>query len=259
MEINKLKNIVVQFLIEGEIIDIKPLNGGFINDTFIVYTSKDYSNYILQRKNHIIFSNIPAMMDNIKKVTTHLKQQVINRGGNPQREVLTVIETINNDLYYRDIDGNYWTMCIYIDNSITFDKADSLDLCYKGGTGMGQFQSDLSNFEDTLTETIKGFHNIRWRYKQWNEILLQDKYNRKKDLNQEINWIESRIHNMLKYWEKVESGEIPIKVTHNDTKLSNILFDENQNVLCIIDLDTVMNSTSLNDFGDVDLPNNFGQ
>jgi Ser/Thr protein kinase RdoA (MazF antagonist) len=119
-----------------------------------------------------------------------------------------------------------------------------------GGKGIGKFQAQLADFTEPLAEVIKGFHNIRWRFQQWDEALAADKAGRKAELATEIEWIESRREKMLDFWKMVEDGRLPLRVTHNDTKLSNILFDQNDEVLCVIDLDTVMSSTALNDFGD---------
>ena len=119
-----------------------------------------------------------------------------------------------------------------------------------GGRGIGRFQALLADFNEPLAEVIKGFHNIRWRFEQWDKALAEDRAGRKGSVLEEIGWIESRRESMLKFWEMVEQGVLPMRVTHNDTKLSNILFDENDEVLCVIDLDTVMSATSLNDFGD---------
>ncbi len=242
--------IVAKFVFDGEVETIAPLGEGFINDTFTVTTKGDAPNYIFQRKNHLIFTDVPSMMENIEKITVHLKEKVIARGGDPMREVMTICKTSDGKGYYNDEDGNFWTMCVFISDSVTFDRADSLDLCYKGGVGIGRFQSDLVDFKGELVETIKGFHNIRWRFKQWDETIAADKAGRVAELAEEISWIESRRAEMLHFWSLVENGEIPTRITHNDTKLSNVLFDKSGSVLCMIDLDTVMSSTSLNDFGD---------
>lgn len=246
----KLQNIISHFLLQGAVEQIKQLGEGFINDTFIVKTKGDAPNYILQRKNDAIFPDVPAMMDNIAKVTAHLKEKVEQAGGDPMRETLTVVGTEEGKLYYKDSEGNYWAVCIFIDGSVTYDRADSPALAYKGGQGIGKFQSQLSDFTEPLAETIKGFHNIRHRFVQWDEALKADKAGRKGVLAEQIDWIESRRESMMEFWGKVENGEIPTRVTHNDTKISNILFDQKGEVLCVIDLDTVMSSTSLNDFGD---------
>ena len=108
----------------------------------------------------------------------------------------------------------------------------------------------MSDFDGELTDILPGFHDIRYRYKQWDEAIRSDAAGRVANLTQEIRWIESRKAEMLEFWEKFESGEIPKRVSHNDTKINNILFDDEGNVLCVIDLDTVLSSTCLNDFGD---------
>ena len=245
-----LKEIAGQF-IPCEIIDsVKPLGEGFINDTFTVKTIGSTPDYILQRKNKNIFPDVPAMMDNIVRVTAHLKKTVAAQGGNPEREVLTVINAKDGKPYFQDGNEEFWAVCVFISDSLTYDRADTPELAYKGGVGIGRFQSLLSDFNEPLAEVIKGFHNIRWRFAQWDEAVKRDAAGRVSSLATEIGWIESRREEMLRFWSLVENGTIPMRVSHNDTKLSNILFDKNGNVLCVIDLDTMMSSTSLNDFGD---------
>lgn len=244
---NHLLNIANRFAFDQEVIDIRALGEGFINDTYIVTTQGP--RYILQRKNHNIFPDVAAMMHNISRVTAHLKAKVIEAGGNPEREVLTVIPTREGDLYYHDGE-NYWAAALYIEGSVTHDIADTPRLAYMGGRGVGRFQAMLADFNEPLDEVIKGFHNMRWRFEQWDKALSEDRAQRKASVCEEITWITSRRASMLEFWSMVERGELPMRVTHNDTKLSNILFDENDEVLCMIDLDTVMSSTSLNDFGD---------
>ena len=258
---DKHLTIASKFEIEGTVTEITPLGPGFINDTFIVKTEEG-SKYILQRKNHIIFPDVPGMMNNILMVTEHIKSKVAAEGGDPMREVLTVVKrnssTITEeekalpyrDLYYKDEDGNFWAVCVFIEGSITYEKADTPALAFKGGQGIGKFQAQLADFTTPLSETIKGFHNIRWRFQQWDEAIATDAAGRVKDLAEEISWIESRKEEMLNFWSLVENGTIPTRVTHNDTKISNILFNAEGEVLCVIDLDTCMSSTSLNDFGD---------
>ena len=242
----RLAFIASQFEIEGEIASIKALGEGFINDTYIVTTVGDAPDYILQRKNHVVFPDVPGMMANIKAVTDHIKSKV----ADPMRETLTIVPARDGKLYIKDGE-NYWAVCLYIPNTVTYDRADSAALAYQGGVGIGRFQALLADFTQPLNETIKGFHNIRWRFEQWDATLAADPVGRAKEVSEEIGWIESRREEMLAFWAKVESGEIPTRVTHNDTKISNILFDATSgDVLCAIDLDTVMSSTSLNDFGD---------
>ena len=243
---DRLLQIASQFAFEGEITAIEPLGEGFINDTFVVTTLGDTPNYILQRKNHHVFPDVPAMMDNIKRVTEHIKAKV----ADPMRETLTVVPAKDGRLYVEEGE-NYWAACLYIPDTVTYDRADTTDLAYQGGVGIGRFQALLADFTEPLNEVIKGFHNIRWRFQQWDAVLAADPAGRVKEVQEEIAWVEERREEMLAFWAKVESGEIPTRVTHNDTKISNILFDRSSGkVLCAIDLDTVMSSTSLNDFGD---------
>ncbi len=246
MNNEKLFAIAHLFDLEGVVAEIKPLGEGFINDTFIVRTEGDAPNYILQRKNHLIFPDVPAMMENILAVTEHIKRKV----EDPMRETLTVIRAKDGKLY-AEVEGNFWAVCLFIEGTSSYDRADSPELAYQGGVGIGRFQALLADFTEPLSETIKGFHNIRHRFAQWDATLAADPVGRVKELEEEISWIESRREQMLAFWSKVEDGTIPTHVTHNDTKISNILFDAaSGEVLCAIDLDTVMSSTSLNDFGD---------
>lgn len=245
-----LQDIASHFALQGPIDSIDSLGDGFINDTFLIRTAGNAPDYILQRKNKSIFPDVPGMMENIRKVTEHIRRRVIAEGGDPMREAMTVVPTRDGKLYYVDPEGEYWAVTVYIADTVAYNKADSPELARKGGEGIGKFQAQLADFTEPLVETIPGFHNIRYRFVQWDEALKRDAAGRVKDLATEIGWIESRRAEMLDFWKLVEEGTIPTRVTHNDTKINNILFDKQGRVLCAIDLDTVMNSTSLNDFGD---------
>lgn len=247
----ELKKIAEQFQIEGEIASIRPLGEGFINDTYILKTvGEDSPNYLFQRKNKTIFKDVPSMMDNIQKVTTHLKTKIIANRGDPLRETMTLTKTHDGALYQLDEEGEFWTMCLFIEDSISYESADTPELAYSGGKGIGKFQRMTSDFEGQLVDILPGFHNIRFRFEQWDKVLTKDPVNRKSALKEEISWIEDRREEMLQFWSLVEEGIIPTRVTHNDTKINNILFDQQGNVLCMIDLDTVLSSTALNDYGD---------
>lgn len=245
-----LKHVGEQFAFEGTVLEIRQLGEGLINDTFFVETQGEAPNYILQRKNRHIFRFIPEMMENIRQVTEHLKKKITAQGGDPLREALTLTPTRDGKLFFQDADGEYWAACLFIEDTITYERADSLELAYQGGKGIGRFQSMLSDLTAPLADTLPGFHNMRYRFEQWDEILRRDPAGRKAALTEEIGWIESRRPEMMAFWALVENGEIPKRVTHNDTKISNILFDLKGDVLCVIDLDTVLGSTCLNDFGD---------
>lgn len=243
-------NIEKHFSFEGIVKEIRPLGEGLINDTYFVETEGDDPNYILQRKNKNIFKDVPAMMDNIHRVTTHLKGKIVAQGGDPLREALTVIPTVDGKLFYKDEDGEFWAACLFIEDTITYQYADSSELAAQGGKGIGKFQAMLADMDGTLADILPGFHNMRFRFQQWDDILKKDPVGRKAQVQKEIEWIENRRDEMLALWARAESGEIPTRVTHNDTKISNILFDKQGNVLCVIDLDTVLSSIVLNDYGD---------
>ncbi|MBD0779887.1 aminoglycoside phosphotransferase family protein [Maribacter sp. ANRC-HE7] len=249
--LSELNNIAKQFQVEGEIESIKPLGEGFINDTYILKTiGEDSPNYLFQRKNKTIFKDVPSMMDNIQNITTHLKAKIVADGGDPLRETMTLTKTHDGRLYQLDEEGEFWTMCLFIDDSVSYESADTPELAYSGGKGIGKFQRMTSDYEGQLVDILPGFHNIRFRFEQWDEVLAKDPVGRKSMVKEEISWIEDRREEMLRFWTLVEDGTIPTRVTHNDTKINNILFDKKGDVLCMIDLDTVLSSTALNDFGD---------
>lgn len=246
----KLIGIASQFIPSNEIIEIKPSGEGFINNTYFVSTTQNSPHYILQRKNKTIFRNIPEMMKNIEKVTHFIKDKIIESGGDPHKEVLQVITTNTGELYFEDEEKEFWVMTVYIPDTITYEKATDTSLARKGGEGIGKFLNLLSDFSEPLYPTLKGFHDLSFRFKQWEECKSKNLSGRKEKISEEIVWVESRIPKMMEFWRNVEEGRLPKRVTHNDTKLSNILFDKNGNVQCVIDLDTVMLNTALADFGD---------
>jgi thiamine kinase-like enzyme len=249
MDNKVLMNVATHFQFEGKVKTVRSLGEGLINDTFFVETTGHSPNYILQRKNKNIFQNIPAMMNNIYKVTTHLKNKIIETGGDPFHEALTLIQAEDGKFYYKQ-DDDYWTACLFIEDTITHQLASSLELAYQGGKGIGKFQSMLSDMKESLDDILPGFHNIKFRFDQWDRAIENDKAGRIKQLPTEISWIEKYRKEMLDFYSKIEAGIIPSRVTHNDTKISNILFDKSGNILCVIDLDTVMNTPCLYDYGD---------
>lgn len=249
MNIDLIK-IALNFKIEGTIDEVTALGQGFINDTYIIKTKSTSPTYILQRKNKNIFSPIPAMMDNIQKVCLHIKKKVEKVGGNPMREAMTIIPATDGKLYWLDDEQEYWAVCLFIEDTIAYESAKTPKLAYAGGKGIGKFQSLVSDLKEPLVNILPGFHDIRYRFKQWDEVLAKNPVERKAEVAKEIEWIESRKAEMLDFYKLVENGTIPTRISHNDTKINNILFDKKGDVLCVIDLDTVLSSTVLNDFGD---------
>ncbi|MGN0190853.1 MAG: phosphotransferase enzyme family protein, partial [Candidatus Cryptobacteroides sp.] len=215
---DKFNEIASRFALDGEISEIKPLGEGFINDTLIIRTKGDAPDYILQRKNKAVFPDVPAMMNNIWMVTNHIKGKV----ADPDRETLTVVPAKDGRLWCRDPEGEYWAVCTFIPDTLSYTQADSPSLAYQGGVGIGRFQSLLSDFREPLAEIIKGFHNLRWRFVQWDEAVKNDAAGRVAGCGEEISWIESRREKILAFAALVENGTLPCRVTHNDMKISNI-------------------------------------
>ena len=244
-----LVHIARQFLLPEAPLAVSPLGEGFINDTYLVGTAADIR-YILQRKNRNIFKNVPAMMSNIEKVTAHIRKKALIQGKDPLRSTLHLYQTQEGKSYYIDEKGEFWACFLYISNTQCFSQADSPLLARAGGVGIGQFQCQLADFEQTLEDILPGFHDIRFRYSQWDATIAEDRVGRCKDLAREIDWIAQRREEMLRFKELIENKTIPLRVSHNDTKISNILFDAQGEVVCVIDLDTVLQSTVLYDFGD---------
>lgn len=246
----KLNEIAGNFRLEGTLKNVAALGEGFINDTYIVEMQEGAPRYILQRKNKRVFSPVPSMMENIEKVCSHIKRKVKEAGGDPMREAMTVIRTKNGKLYYEDEENEFWAVSLFIEDTIAYESAPTPELAYAGGKGIGKFQSLVSDLNEPLTDILPGFHNIRIRFEQWDATLRKDPKGRKAAVAEEISWIESRRQEMMNFWKLVEDGIIPTRISHNDTKINNILFDKEGKVLCVIDLDTVLSSTVLNDFGD---------
>ena len=248
---NHLYEVADRFDLTGKIESIVPHGEGHIHESYIVRTVKETDpDYIFQKKNKYVFRNVPAMMDNISKVTDHLKKKIIAKGGDPLRETITLVNTNDGKLFYRDESDEFWAMCLLIRDGITYQKVESAQLAVSGGKSIGRFQSMLSDFDLPLVDILPGYHNMKFRFDQWDQSLSEDPAARKKDLAEEIAWIENRRKNMLDFWDLIEKEHLPRRVAHNDTKISNILFDKNQEAFCVIDLDTVLRSTVLNDFGD---------
>lgn len=250
----KFLKIIEHFPCEGDIVSIDPINTGLINTTFKVCFSdgnRDFV-YILQKINTNVFKNPDELMSNIMNVTGFLRNKIMLYGGNPQRETLTFLYTKENSPYYRDEDGNYWRVCNFILNSYGCDKVDSPVKAERSGSAFGRFQNLLSDYPiETLFETIPDFHNTPVRYEAFKKAVADDIKGRLGTVQDEVNFALSREKDASKLTDMIKSGELPIKVTHNDTKINNVRFDSITNeAICVIDLDTIMPGLSLYDFGD---------
>jgi len=246
--------IISHFPFNGKMTEIKLTGSGLINSTYRVIFSNDVceSKYILQKINTNVFKNPDELMSNIMNVTTYLRNQIALEGGNPQRDTLTFLYTNENTPYYRDDEGNCWRVYKFIDKCYTVDKIDSPVKAYRSGKAFGHFQKLLADYPiDNLFETIKNFHNTPSRFDDLNTAIEQNLAGRKELVADEIDFAMSRLKDASKLTDMIKSGEIPVRVTHNDTKINNVLFDSITNeAFCVIDLDTIMPGLSLYDFGD---------
>lgn len=246
-----MKEILGHFQIERKEVETKPYGSGHINRTFLVTVAGERK-YILQGINTAIFQDTEALMENILHVTAYLRERIVRTGGDPKRETLTVVMTTDDKPYYTDEDGNNWRVYLYIENAETFDKVEEEAVFYQSALAFGRFQSLLADYPaKNLHETIPDFHNTPKRYLDFEKAVEEDVCNRVHGVKAEIAFLRARREEMSVLSDMLKRGELPLRVTHNDTKLNNIMFDCNtRHAICIIDLDTVMPGLSVHDFGD---------
>ena len=245
-----LKEIVLKFNVENEINEVKPLGEGLINDTFKVYVNDcETPKYVLQRINNAIFQDVDLLQDNIEKVTNHIRKKLIEKNETDiDRKVLNFIKTKDDKRFYFDGE-KYWRLMVFISDSYTY-QAVTPEYSYTAGLAFGEFQSMLSDIEETLGETIPSFHNIELRLSQLREAVENDVVGRVKEVRYYLDEIEKRAEVMCLGEQLYREGKLPKRICHCDTKVNNMLFDKDGNVLCVIDLDTVMPSFIFSDFGD---------
>lgn len=252
MEINE---IIEKFNFDGELIKCDLFGSGHINETYMAELKLEdgkINKYVIQKINNVVFKDIDNLMKNIFLVTSFLRERISENGGDPDRETLHYIKTVDGNNYYFDGE-NYYRAYIYVNDSICYDSVDSCELFKSSGAAFGKFQRYLAKFPaESLSETIPNFHNTKWRYE--NEFLPAVEKNlsgRKESCQDLIDFVMARKDDTCVLVDLIEEGKLPLRVTHNDTKLNNVLFDANTNKsLCVIDLDTVMPGLALYDFGD---------
>jgi hypothetical protein len=248
-----LKEIFENFTPDGTFLTGEPYGSGHIHDTFLVETKEsDKDNYILQRLNNKIFKDIPALQQNIERVTVHLRNKLSAvPGSNIKRECLILIPARDGKSWILDKDGNYWRMYIFISNHRSYNIVDSPDKAFEGGKAIGKFQAMLADMPgEPLNETIPRFHDIGNRLEILERTIKENPAGRVSSVTEEINQYLSRGEEMKTILRLGKAGKIPLRITHNDTKFNNILLDEHDKALCVIDLDTVMPGYVHYDFGD---------
>lgn len=240
---------------DGDVINVKSFGSGIINDTFLVICKNNKGNenkYILQKINSSIFKNVEKLMENYCGVCDYLKKIVSENGGDVERETITVVPTNSGKSYLKDSLDNYWRAIKFISDTVTYDVAESAEDFYKVGKAFGEFQNKLAGYNaENLYESIPNFHNTKERFKTFLLAIENNKARRLESVRSEVDFILEREKDTSILLDLYENGELPLRVTHNDTKISNILMDANtKNGICIIDLDTIMPGLSLYDFGD---------
>ncbi len=240
-----MQHIYQQFQIEGSVLSCEWHGGGHINKTYRLVT--DRAQYMLQQLSPAIFPDIPALMRNVSAITEYLRK----RQPDPNR-ALTIIPTVTGETYLHTADGEYWRMYNFITGSICLLQAETADDLYQSGVAFGSFQEQLADFPaDTLSETIAHFHDTPNRFRQFHEAIEADRAGRLASVKDEVARFLSHEHEASVMVDLCAAGELPLRVTHNDTKLSNVLLDaRDRTPLCVIDLDTVMPGLAGNDFGD---------
>lgn len=245
-----LLSIVSHFQLKGTTGTVNPLGSGLINDTYKVTTVEaDAPDYVLQRVNHTIFRDVDMLQANIEAVTRHIRKKLEQQGeADIERKVLHFLPADTGKTYWHDGE-NYWRMMVFIPRAKTYETVNP-EYSYYAGSAFGRFQAMLADIPDTLGETIPDFHNMEFRLKQLREAVAADASGRVKEVRPLLDELEKRADEMCKAERLHREGLLPKRVCHCDTKVNNMMFDEDGTVLCVIDLDTVMPSFIFSDYGD---------
>ena len=248
MDLN-LQNIVSQFEIQGNVSDVRPLGNGLINTTYKVETEGDAPNYVLQHVNNAIFPDVDMLMDNIVAVTNHIRAKHEAEGvADLERKVLRFVPAKDGKYYHFDGE-KYWRVMVFIPDTVS-QTAVTPESSYIVGETFGNFQAMLADIPAQLGETIKDFHNMEFRLQQLREAVAENKAGRLAEVQWLVDELEARAEEMCKGERLHREGKLPKRICHCDTKVDNILFDQDGKVLCVIDLDTVMPNFIFSDFGD---------
>jgi len=246
-----IPSIAGNFRISGEIAEFNPVTIGHINDSYIIRMTGNDAGYFLQWVNSYIFKDIAGLMKNIEIVTRHIASKLNSSGSHDNFQVLELIPALDGKYYYRDQDNEYWRMYRNIPGTHVYDIVENETIAFEGGKAFGHFISDLADLPSSkLSETIPDFHNMESRLANFHNSVKADVASRKKNIENEIRFVEERTGQMLSIPRLIKEGRLPMRITHNDTKFNNILFNKDNKAMCIVDLDTVMPGCMLYDFGD---------
>ena len=247
---NNFDNVIYSFVNKEEkILSVDPLGNGHINATYLVVTDKN--KYCLQKINTNIFKDVDGLMSNIDSVTSHIREKAISAGKNPIKATLNFISS-ESGKKYANVDGAFYRMYYFVDEAFTIEQMENPVHFYYSGKAFGEFAKMLMDFDASrLVETIKNFHNTASRYLDFEKAVSDDIAKRAEGVKDEIEFVRKRKDLTSLLVDKLANGELPLRVTHNDTKINNVLFDINTvKPVTVIDLDTVMPGSYLYDFGD---------
>lgn len=248
----RIKKIADLFSINGNVIDIQRFGSGHINDTFKIFIQDEAGDsYLIQRINHHIFADVKGLMNNIDVVTRHLQSIFQEQGLDCKKHTLTIIPTKKGELYCQDEEGSYWRVFILLEGTKSYDIVETTKQSYSGGQAFGKFQKQLATLDASkLVEILPNFHNIDFRMHNLREAITANKANRVNEVKDILEYIFAREEGMRNIIKMAQQKELPLRITHNDTKFNNVLLDADDNVQCVIDLDTVMPGYIAYDFGD---------
>jgi Ser/Thr protein kinase RdoA (MazF antagonist) len=248
---NNWQDVFHTFRCEGDVDSISQYGSGHINDTFLVKTKgDDCPNYTFRCVNTHVFKNIDGLMNNIALVTEHIQQKILSDDAYADVQGMELIRTADNKTYYKDTLGHIWTCYKFVPGQ-THEHYHNLKQPAQAGQAFGQFICLLQDLDPTrLCESIPDFHDINLRLAQWEEAKAQADAAVIEEAQAWIDFVESRLDVMKCLPAMKANGELPLRITHNDTKCNNVLFNEQDEAVCVIDLDTVMPGVIAYDFGD---------
>lgn len=251
MEEKNLLQLVSHFDVQGTVKSVKPLGNGLINDTYkVTMNEEDAPAYVLQRINNAIFKDVELLQSNIEAVTAHLRKKLEEKQvADIDRRVLHFIKSETGKTYWREADDTYWRMMRFIPNAFTYETVNE-KYSHAAGLAFGEFEAALVDLPQQLGETIPDFHNMELRARQLKEAVQNNPVKRLSVVESMVEELNRNMEEMCKAEQLHRDGKLPKRICHCDTKVNNMMFDADGNILCVIDLDTVMPSYVFSDYGD---------
>lgn len=251
MEEKNLLQLVSHFDVQGTVKSVKPLGNGLINDTYkVTMNEEDEPAYVLQRINNAIFKDVELLQSNIEAVTAHLRKKLEEKQvADIDRRVLHFIKAETGKTYWREADDTYWRMMRFIPNAFTYETVNE-KYSHAAGLAFGEFEAALVDLPQQLGETIPDFHNMELRARQLKEAVQNNPVKRLSVVESMVEELNRNMEEMCKAEQLHRDGKLPKRICHCDTKVNNMMFDADGNILCVIDLDTVMPSYVFSDYGD---------